>query len=303
MIKLKCTLYCVLFLPFFVIGSPSYGEKTAVTAKKEVALLLFVEDQGEAFTRDQFDQFMAAKREILSVPLIGVFVSRRDTWESLVAQLKLNLQENEQVGELILATHGNTLRSLNTTILDRLGSFGLFGTRGALSNLIYQLKGKWAPDVFVYLEACSTFRGTEWMVKSRAKSLFRTFASVGVKNLSIWGAHQRMMDANSIRHLVLEQSEFKDQGVAFSLGAMLGATAALYTYHATSSGTLATFAGMFGFLSGIKAAIKLFTGPVDTHGTLVTVNSTGVQAVEMDADDPRVQSLKPCEALLSTQAD
>src|SRR6185437_8721639 len=185
--------------------------------------------------------------------------------------------------------HGST-RVSNRTSLQDIGSFGFLGTKGFLQQMISQLS--WSSSLRLVMNSCSTFCGSEPKVSARVRSLFRDFHSVGVQEMSIWGATQPMTSApgeympNGLRESMPATS-------ARIVGGLVGSAAAAATYHLTDGGILPSIVAMALLYFPTKFFLYEAT-EFGSRGRLIFINSTTLKAYDVDASDKRLTDLS-CE--------
>lgn len=268
----------------------------AFASSQNVALAIFFEDVEGAFTPELFERYLREKPADLSVPLRGIFVKRSDSWADIQAKLRGALAEDDKVSGLILGSHGCTVPITNDTSLERLGTLGLFGVRGPIKSIFEELKGRMSSSLFIYLQACSTFKGPQWAIRARVKKLYESLGPLGVQNLWIWGATQPLN--GDLRHRAVDFGP-ENPGLHFTAGLAAGMLAGLFTYSQSSSSALSFMAAFPAFLAGTASSKRfLEAGPADIHGWLVNANSSQFSMEYVNADDPKVLNVTSCSSLL-----
>lgn len=288
-------------LALFLCGICSAQSIPASPQKTKVTLLVWIEDLQGTFHRERFEEYLKIRQESLSTPLRGVFVGRNKRWSSAFSAMKDSVGQDEEIAGLIIGTHGESSRFLNRAFLERLGSFGWFGTRGPLKYMIQQLAGKWSDSVVIFLDSCATFRGSRRSLGSRTKSLFADFKNVGVKRIAVWGAHLPLT-TDGVRSFVPDLDE--DNLTRIAAGGFVGALLAgmsAYTY--TDNGTYGLVAAAAAWFPSLFITGKMFdhSGPIGSMGSLVAIDDNSIQVLDIDARDPRLKDLTECEKLLTSK--
>lgn len=171
---------------------------------KDVGLVIWMEDIA-AFNKKSYaiemDHYRKTNPE-LEFKTIYFKSSKTKDFEERFQETLSELDSEDKISLLILATHGNTESKTNRTSLSKLGTFGADGVNGDLKRMIELVGPKLSPNLKLLLESCSTFCGTKENLLIRTRGLYNELAQYGVNDLSVWGATQTMMTSQLDRRTI-----------------------------------------------------------------------------------------------------
>jgi hypothetical protein len=162
--------------------------------KKEIGLIIVVKD-GKVLTLDTPVAILKYARQTTGdlVDWRVILITPKEVKRDFDKFLALELKPGEKINYLILGTHGATKKE--ATVLQSLGGFSEKGIQGILKDVFQSLQPYLSSRLNIFMEACSTFCGSEQGIIDRTKGLFEDLKSLGVRELSIWGARQPLTAA------------------------------------------------------------------------------------------------------------
>ncbi|HRK01829.1 MAG TPA: hypothetical protein PLH57_04135 [Oligoflexia bacterium] len=122
----------------------------------------------------------------VDVPQIGR-LSEYKYRNEIIDQMKRDLKLNDQITNLVISTHGNTIKrdGHRFTRLDLIGEIGPNGLDPKALNFFAPLVGRFSKNAHIFLNSCDTFRGPIAEVKVRAEAFMR---ALRIDSGKIYGA-------------------------------------------------------------------------------------------------------------------
>lgn len=268
---------------------------------QDVHLLIQLDDGGRAFRPESFEKTKAVLASLSQVPLRAVLLPKDSSISERLRLMDAALQPNDRITGIMIGTHGTSMTGV--TLLQGMGMLTSAGPVGFIRKMFAHLNGRLAPDLMLYLDACSTTCGGQNSVRTRFGALRDYLSRFGVNRLAAWGSTQvirghALVDKKQLTS-TLESSELDRESAltVLAMGVLSGLSAAGLGSGITDNFFVLGGFMFVGYLAGVHGTMPLLTEHFGDDGYLVIADANGTTLVEMKANDPRVLSLT-CESAL-----